>query len=88
MLPAGFLLTCAVGPADPSFSARPGNQDQPNNRADERSIMVARQIRARGVSDPNVLDAMMAVPRHRFVPDDAALQDGAYADIPLLIGQG
>ena len=88
MLPAGFLLTCAVGPADPSFSARPGNQDQPNNRADERSIMVARQIRARGVSDPNVLDAMMAVPRHRFVPDDAALQDGAYADIPLPIGQG
>ena len=88
MLPAGFLLSCAVGAEDPSFSTRPGNQNRPNNRTDERSMMVERQIRARGVSDPNVVDAMMAVPRHRFVPDEAALQDRAYADTPLPIGHG
>jgi protein-L-isoaspartate(D-aspartate) O-methyltransferase len=50
--------------------------------------MVARQIRARGVNNPNVVDAMIAVPRHRFVPNDAALQDQAYADTPLPIGHG
>jgi protein-L-isoaspartate(D-aspartate) O-methyltransferase len=38
------------------------------------------------VSDPDVLDAMRAVPRHRFVPEGR--RDSAYADRPLRIGQG
>ena len=46
--------------------------------------MVARQIRARGVRDPRVLEAMQTVLRHRFVPDQ--LQDEAYADTALPIG--
>ena len=46
--------------------------------------MVNRQIAARGISDPRVLEAMRAVPRHRFVPGD--LQHEAYADTPLPIG--
>ncbi|MDS4060547.1 MAG: protein-L-isoaspartate O-methyltransferase, partial [Candidatus Contendobacter sp.] len=33
-----------------------------------------------------VLEALAAVPRHRFVP--AAQQDWAYADMPLPIGRG
>ena len=78
----------AVGPADPSTSARSSNQDRSNDRANERSVMVERQIRAREISDPDVLAAMAAVPRHRFVPDTAALQNGAYADTPLPIGGG
>jgi protein-L-isoaspartate(D-aspartate) O-methyltransferase len=48
--------------------------------------MVEDQIEARGVSDPLVLEAMRAVPRHRFVPDD--MIDHAYADHPLPIGFG
>ncbi|RME43621.1 MAG: protein-L-isoaspartate(D-aspartate) O-methyltransferase [Chloroflexi bacterium] len=48
--------------------------------------MVARQIAARGVSDPAVLRAMQAVPRHKFVPPE--LIDQAYADHPLPIGYG
>jgi protein-L-isoaspartate(D-aspartate) O-methyltransferase len=48
--------------------------------------MVEEQIRRRGVTDARVLEAMRAVPRHRFVPE--ALQHLAYADRPLPIGQG
>jgi protein-L-isoaspartate(D-aspartate) O-methyltransferase len=48
--------------------------------------MVDRQIRARGIADPRVLDAMRRVPRHEFVPE--ALRREAYADHPLPIGHG
>jgi protein-L-isoaspartate(D-aspartate) O-methyltransferase len=48
--------------------------------------MVQRQIRARGVADPRVLDALNKVPRHRFVPE--RLIDQAYEDHPLPIGGG
>jgi protein-L-isoaspartate(D-aspartate) O-methyltransferase len=48
--------------------------------------MVARQIVARGISDPSVLHAMRAVERHRFVPD--AERAHAYDDGPLSIGRG
>lgn len=51
-----------------------------------RRRMVEEQIRARGVSDPAVLQAMLRVPRDRFVPAD--LRDQAYADHPLPIGFG
>jgi len=43
-------------------------------------------IKARGVKDPQVLDAMRHVPRHRFVPE--AAQNRAYGDYPLAIGHG
>jgi protein-L-isoaspartate(D-aspartate) O-methyltransferase len=48
--------------------------------------MVADQIRARGVSDPEVLHAMETVPRHQFVLPDH--RDAAYEDHPLPIGFG
>jgi protein-L-isoaspartate(D-aspartate) O-methyltransferase len=50
-----------------------------------RRAMVERQIRARGVVDPEVLRAMNEVPRERFVPEDLAAL--AYADSPLPIGE-
>ena len=46
--------------------------------------MVERQIQARGVRDPLVLEAMAAVPREQFVPADA--RELSYADMPLPIG--
>ena len=55
------------------------------NRLSERNQMVENQILARNVNNPNVLKAMEAVPRHRFVPEE--LQDVAYADTALPIGQ-
>jgi protein-L-isoaspartate(D-aspartate) O-methyltransferase len=48
--------------------------------------MVDSQIAARGVRDPNVLDAMRAVPRERFVPEP--LGEFAYEDTPLPIEAG
>jgi len=48
--------------------------------------MVARQLAAREISDPRVLDAMRRVPRHRFVAPEQASE--AYADYPLSIGHG
>jgi protein-L-isoaspartate(D-aspartate) O-methyltransferase len=51
-----------------------------------REQMVAEQIEARGVADPQVLAAMQAVPRHVFVPDE--FLDQAYEDHPLPIGHG
>jgi protein-L-isoaspartate(D-aspartate) O-methyltransferase len=54
--------------------------------ATARSDMVARQIRARGIDSPRLLEAMGAVARHEFVPE-AALAS-AYSDEPLPIGSG
>jgi len=45
--------------------------------------MVERQLRARGISDVRVLQAMNEVPREAFVPE--ADRESAYADCPLPI---
>lgn len=50
-----------------------------------REKMVTTQIEARGIHDHRVLEAMRKVPRHLFVGE--ALQDQAYGDFPLPIGQ-
>lgn len=51
-----------------------------------RREMLEKQIIARGVTDPLVLEAMNSVPRHLFVSE--ALVDSAYGDFPLPIGEG
>ncbi|GLI35167.1 protein-L-isoaspartate O-methyltransferase [Desulforhabdus amnigena] len=50
-----------------------------------RDRMVELQLASRGIRDPRVLEAMGKVPRHQFV--DEALQDQAYNDYPLPIGE-
>ena len=54
--------------------------------ATERERMVRFQLAGRGIRDRRVLEAMRAVPRHRFVPPHLA--GSAYHDSPLPIGQG
>ncbi|MFH0841838.1 MAG: protein-L-isoaspartate(D-aspartate) O-methyltransferase [Bacteroidota bacterium] len=51
-----------------------------------RIKMVETQIRNRGVTNPEVLNAMKEVPRHLFIPDEYL--DEAYNDYPLPIGYG
>ena len=51
-----------------------------------REQMVEQQIKARGISNRNVIAAMLKVPRHMFVPDD--MVPYAYDDYPLPIGEG
>jgi protein-L-isoaspartate(D-aspartate) O-methyltransferase len=58
----------------------------PYPRADERKIMVERQIAARGIHDPRVLAAMQEIPRHLFIPPP--YDRAAYEDNPLPIGNG
>jgi protein-L-isoaspartate(D-aspartate) O-methyltransferase len=52
--------------------------------AKERKLMVETQIKARGIKDERVLEAMLKVPRDEFVP--SRLREQAYADFPLPIG--
>jgi protein-L-isoaspartate(D-aspartate) O-methyltransferase len=51
-----------------------------------RQQMVTSQLRARGISDERVLEAMSRVPRHEFAPE--RFRDQAYEDHPLPIGEG
>ncbi len=51
-----------------------------------RARMVREQIERQGVHDPRVLAAMLAVPRHEFVPPEE--RDRAYDDMALPIGAG
>ncbi|OPY75536.1 MAG: Protein-L-isoaspartate O-methyltransferase [Syntrophorhabdus sp. PtaU1.Bin153] len=63
---------CAAPPSDPMEK--------------RRSDMVKWDIKSRGISDKNVLNAMLKVERHRFV--DESQQREAYSDHPLPIGEG
>jgi protein-L-isoaspartate(D-aspartate) O-methyltransferase len=51
-----------------------------------RQRMVDSQLRARGINDQRVLDAMARVPRHEFAPERYRGQ--AYEDHPLPISEG
>ncbi len=83
------------GPADARRSQSPGRATsvpaagltgppRTNERSAERLRMVTRQIAGRGVRDERVLEAIRAVPRHWFVPQEK--QSVAYNDRPLQIG--
>lgn len=52
----------------------------------KRREMVEKDIKARGIRDRKVLDAMLKVERHLFVDD--AKKNRAYNDHPLPIGEG
>lgn len=52
----------------------------------QRQQMADTQLRARGIRDERVLDAMARVPRHEFAPEQHRHE--AYEDHPLSIGEG
>ncbi len=54
--------------------------------AELRRLMVEQQLRARGIRDERVLQAMAAIPRELFVPEDQ--RHRAYEDEPVAIGHG
>jgi protein-L-isoaspartate(D-aspartate) O-methyltransferase len=57
-----------------------------DNYQQRRAAMVSEQLRARGIRDPRVLEAMATVPREQFVP--STLSSHAYDDQPLPIQAG
>jgi len=80
---AAALVVAVLGCSSPG--SRAGAASGPDWE-DLRERMVLQQIEPRGVKDPRVLEAMRAVPRHRFVPAD--YREAAYNDTPLPIGEG
>ncbi len=57
---------------------------QSGDRYSERVEMVNTQIISRGITNKSVIDAMLTVARHRFMPSSVA--EFAYEDGPLPIG--
>jgi len=51
-----------------------------------REQMVEKQIKRRGITDSDILESFLKVPRHRFVPEEYLSM--AYTDRPLPIGEG
>jgi protein-L-isoaspartate(D-aspartate) O-methyltransferase len=72
---ATILACVACGPSAAEL------QRAGDDRSAERRRMVDAQLRARDITSPRVLDAMLKVPRHVFVPE--ASQARAYGDHPL-----
>lgn len=75
----------------PETSMKPENKEKRQHSAfrayvSERKRMVSTQIKARGIRDPQVLNALETVPRHAFIPSN--LQTRAHADGPLPIAHG
>jgi len=80
------FFTGACFNSEAKREAQRGKQAKENSFKRLRNQMVNEQIIARGVKDELVLKAMRKVPRHLFVPEK--LQDLAYNDFPLPIGEG
>lgn len=78
-----FLVAGVGGSAMEPKSKR---QELSGHERTARKKMVQTQIRARGVRNEAVLEAMSRVPRHLFVPEAYARL--AYDDSPLPIGKG
>ena len=79
------FLTFLILAAFPVFLMAEELGDTPKYQ-EARKEMVSTQIRLRGVSNKDVLSAMIEVPRHSFVPKKLVSQ--AYEDHPVPIGQG
>ncbi len=67
------------------FSCRPEKEQSDDRFLKRRTRMVKTQIAARGITDKRVLEAMIRVPRHQFVPK--VYRYLAYSDRPLPIGE-
>jgi protein-L-isoaspartate(D-aspartate) O-methyltransferase len=76
-------ITITEAPITPTLEPTPTPKDP---YLEQREQLVKHTIVNRGVTDLAVINAMRAVPRHRFVPDEYL--DQAYADHPLPIGYG
>ena len=78
---AQFLILAAIAAAGCGQKPTPAF-----DLAAQRQRMVTEQLKARGISDERVLNAMNKVPREEFVPPDS--RAGSYEDGPLPIGYG
>lgn len=84
-----LLAACSQGSTE---TAAPGTTIRSTAAVDEFETYrpawnrLINEVEAQGIQDPEVLRAMEAVPRHKFVPDEYLPQ--AYENHPLPIGYG
>ncbi|MBN1889367.1 MAG: protein-L-isoaspartate(D-aspartate) O-methyltransferase [Thermoflexales bacterium] len=86
-----LVLALCLSNCTPSTPSLPAATDSskaltPDPYVNLRQAMVADQIKARYIEDPEVLMVLELVPRHLFVPEEYV--DQAYEDHPLPIGYG
>lgn len=75
------LPGCAsLSPSEPSAFQQVSNEEFAKQRRE-----LVDQLRSQGIKNQDVLDALLKVPRHRFVP--ASYRHLAYQNRPLPIGQ-
>jgi protein-L-isoaspartate(D-aspartate) O-methyltransferase len=79
--PFALAVVLTVAVAERRSCAQPASEA---DYAAQRDTMVAKEIEAAGVTNPRVLAAMRATPRHEFMP--AAMRRYAYVDAALPIG--
>ena len=85
VLPAAFVLLagCAETPTPNPTTHSPVPSDP---YAADRELLVETGVIGYGIENPEVIQAMRAVPRHKFVPPE--YWDQAYENHPLPIGYG
>jgi protein-L-isoaspartate(D-aspartate) O-methyltransferase len=66
------------------LTASSTSEDDNNIDVEKRWDMIEKQIISRGIQDPRLIQAMIKIPRHKFVPAD--LREYAYGDNPIPIG--
>jgi protein-L-isoaspartate(D-aspartate) O-methyltransferase len=84
---SGWLLVAALLWSGLGCAPQPvANRTSPEQqqRYEEQRRELVAELRAQGISKPAVLEAMLEVPRHEFVP--AAYRHQAYDNHPLPIG--
>jgi protein-L-isoaspartate(D-aspartate) O-methyltransferase len=86
VLIAGLLAGSLLPGAQCSSATEAPFVPQRANFEQARKRMVEDQIRARGIQNARVLEAMTAVPRHEFVPEP--FRTLAYDDQPLPTSEG
>jgi protein-L-isoaspartate(D-aspartate) O-methyltransferase len=64
----------------------PQDSQAPRDWQAEREELVERAVIDEGIEDPETIEAMRAVPRHEFVPEEQIRR--AYLNTPLPIGHG
>ena len=69
-----------------TISAQEQEEEGEEIFAQRRQSMVLNQLKSRDIVDSKVLQAMLTVPRHKFV--DEHIRESAYNDYPLAIGEG
>jgi protein-L-isoaspartate(D-aspartate) O-methyltransferase len=62
----------------------PTAEEDPDEYMSRRWEMVEKQLISRGIQDSRLIQAMLKIPRHMFVPED--LRESAYGDNPIPIG--